>query len=86
MAIRGLRGIGYKIAKKGGCSAPLWPQGYKTFFVLNSTEHRIYLAHNVKMPTIVGILTFMSMIQHLRDLKLPVEASLFVSILVFMSS
>ena len=38
----------------------IWPQGYKTFFVLNSTEHEIFLFINVKMPTIVGILTFMS--------------------------
>ena len=36
------------------------PQGYKTFFVLNSTEHEIFPALNVKMPTIVGILAFMS--------------------------
>ena len=61
------------------------PQGYKTFFVLNSVEHEILHAHkyknikkfgfllgsdkhrmlffpliNIKMPTIVGILTFMS--------------------------
>ena len=27
-------------------------------FMLDSTEHEIYHAHNVKMPTIVGILTF----------------------------
>ena len=31
-------------------------------FMLNSTEHGIYPAHNVKMPTIVGILTFISRI------------------------
>ena len=30
--------------------------------MLNSTEHEIYLAHNVKVPTIVGILAFISMI------------------------
>ena len=37
------------------------PRGYKTFFMLNSTEHKIFLALiNVKLPTIVGILTFMS--------------------------
>ena len=45
-------------------------RGYKTFFMLNSTEHEIYpfiLLINVKMPTIVGILTFISRkIQHLR--------------------
>ena len=23
----------------------IWPQGYKTFFMLNSTEHEIYPAH-----------------------------------------
>ena len=37
-----------------------WARGYKTFFMLNSTEHEIFLLINVKMPTIVGILTFMS--------------------------
>ena len=58
-----------------------WPRGYKTFFMLNSTEHEILNAHKYKirlslgpvkhrmlffpliyvtMPTIVGILTFMS--------------------------
>ena len=36
------------------------PRGYQIFFMLNSTEHKIFPAHNVKMPTIVGILTFMS--------------------------
>ena len=30
--------------------------------MLNSAEHEIHPAHNVKMPTIVGILTFISMI------------------------
>ena len=29
--------------------------GYKYFFMPNSTEHEIYPADNVKMPTIVGI-------------------------------
>ena len=65
----------------------IWPLGYKTFFMLNSTGHETSTAHktkiqtnkgvscfkyircciyhankNVKMPTIVGILTFMSRI------------------------
>ena len=63
----------------------IWSGGYKTVFILNSTEHEISTAHqtkmlekipfafkllrvvfikliNFKMPTIVGILTFMSMI------------------------
>ena len=38
------------------------PRGYKTIFILNSAEHKIILLINVKMPTIVGILTFISMI------------------------
>ena len=38
------------------------PPGYKTFFRLNSTEREIIMLINVKMPTIVGILTFISMI------------------------
>ena len=62
-----------------------WLRGYKTFFMLNSTEYEISTAHktkiptkkflalslsdvvlimliNVKMSTIVGILTFISRI------------------------
>ena len=35
-------------------------RGYKTFFMLNSGEHEIFLLISVKMPTIVGILTFIS--------------------------
>ena len=34
--------------------------GYKTFFMLNSTEHDFFLLINDKMPTIVGILTLIS--------------------------
>ena len=30
------------------------------FFMLNSNEHEIYPLHNVKMPTTIGILTFMT--------------------------
>ena len=44
------------------------PQSYKTLFMLNSTEHEIYPAH-VKMPTVVGILTFISMIHTSEGLK-----------------
>ena len=36
------------------------PRGYKTFSMLNSVEHEIFLLINVKMPTVVGILTSMS--------------------------
>ena len=34
----------------------------KNTSILNSTEGEIYHAHNVKMPTSVGILIFISMI------------------------
>ena len=34
-----------------------WPEVIKLFFVLHTTEHEINHAYNVKMPTIVGILT-----------------------------
>ena len=38
-------------------------RGYKTFLMLISVEHEIYPAHhNIKMPTIVGILTCISRI------------------------
>ena len=35
------------------------PRGYKTFFMLNSNM-KFFLLINVKMPTIVGILTFIN--------------------------
>ena len=38
-----------------------WPRGCN-FFMLNSAEHQIYPVHKIKMPTIVGILTFISRI------------------------
>ena len=48
------------------------PKVIKLFFMLNSVEHEIYLLINVKMPTIVGILTFISMInttsERLKDI------------------
>ena len=37
-----------------------WARGYKPFFMLISDEHAFFLPINVKMPTIVGILTFMN--------------------------
>ena len=46
---------------------------------------KFILLINVKMPTIVGILTFISMI-NTKSERLKQEASSFVGILVFMSS
>ena len=51
-----------------------WPQGYKTFFMLNSTEHEIFPTHNVKMPTIVGILTCISGKNSILSLSEPNKA------------
>ena len=48
-----------------------WYQGYKTVFMLNSTEHEIFLLINVKMPTIVGTLTFMSRKKSILGLSEP---------------
>ena len=36
-------------------------RGYNLFFVLNSAEHETFPLINVKMPTIIGILTFIGM-------------------------
>ena len=38
------------------------PRGYKTFFMLNSLSMKFILLISVKLPTIVGSLTFISMI------------------------
>ena len=38
------------------------PRGYKTFSMLNSAGHGFILLINVKLPTVIGILTFTSMI------------------------
>ena len=61
------------------------PEVIKLFSCSTQLSTKFILLINVKMPTIVGILTFISMINtHLRDLEQ--EISLFAGILVFMSS
>ena len=62
-----------------------WPQSYKLFSYSTQLTTKFILLINVKMPTIVGILTFISMINtRLRDLTQ--ETFIFVGILVFMIS
>ena len=56
------------------------PRGYKTFSMLNSAEHEIYPIQNVKMPTIVGILTFISMLNTTSE---RLKARNFFHLLVF---
>ena len=51
-----------------------WAQGYKTIFMLNSTEHEIFMLINVKMPTIIGILKFLSMKNNILGLSEPKNA------------
>ena len=41
---------------------PAWTRGYKTFLYSTQLSTKFILLINVKMPTIVGILTFISMI------------------------
>ena len=53
--------------------------------MLNSAEHEIYLANKIKMPTIVGILTFIRRIDTAFE-NLKQEKSLFFTTLPFMSS
>ena len=45
------------------------PDVIKLFFILNSAERDIYPAHNVKMPTIVDILTFITTFILLINIK-----------------
>ena len=52
--------------------------------MLNSTEHEIFPAHKVKMPTIVGILTFMSGKNSILGLSEPKKAE-FLDIFILMS-
>ena len=70
--------------EKGQASFTLCLFQLKTFFMLNSAEHKIFLLVDVKMPTIVGILTLMSMINTTSERQS--KNFLHLSILVFMSS
>ena len=60
------------------------PRSYKTFSCSTQLSKKFILLINVKMHTIVGILTFISMI--ITSERLKQEASSFDGILVFMSS
>ena len=47
----------------------IWPRGYKTFPCSTQLSTKFILFKNVKMPTVVGILTFISMINTSERLK-----------------
>ena len=61
------------------------PTVIKTFSCSTQLSTKFILLINVKMPTIVGILTFYSMINATYD-RLKLETTLFVGILVFIRS
>ena len=46
----------------------------KLFFMFNSTVHEIFLLINVKMPTTVGILTYLSVKNSILGLSEPKKA------------
>ena len=59
-------------------------RGYKKNFMLNSIKHGIFLLINVKIPTIVGILTFMSRENSILGYSKPENAE-FLYIFILMS-
>ena len=82
-------GIGtYHLNVHADVSSVTRPQCYKTFYSQLNCMSTIFIMHiNVKMPTIVGILTFISMMNaSLDSMKAKKQKkSLFVNIFVFMS-
>ena len=49
----------------------IWSHGYKTFLCSTQLSMKIFLLMNVQMPTIVGILTFMSKKNSILSLSEP---------------
>ena len=47
------------------------PEVIQNKFMLSSAENENFPAHNVKMPTVVGILTFMSRKSSIQGLSKP---------------
>ena len=61
------------------------PRGYELFSCSTQLSTKFILLINVKMPTIVGILTFISKINTASE-KLKQETSYLSGVIVFMSS
>ena len=49
--------------------AKFWPRGYKSLSWSNQLSMKFIMLINVKMPTIVGILTFMSMVNTISEFE-----------------
>ena len=63
----------------------IWDRGYKTFLCSTQLSMRFILLINVKTPTIVGILTFISMMN--TSYERPNARHFYIfGILIFMSS
>ena len=60
-------------------------QDYKTFFMLNSTEHEISTAHKTKIPTNEEIYCFKSLRCCIFVMLINVKMPTIVGILTFMS-
>ena len=62
-----------------------WAQGYKTFSCSTQMSMKFFLLINVKMPTVVGILTFMSGKSSILELPEPNKNPEFLDIFIVMS-
>ena len=54
-------GAGLVAMNNSNIICDLWPRGYKTFFMLNSTEHEISTAHKTKILTNKEVSCFKSL-------------------------
>ena len=62
-----------------------WPRGYKTFSMLNSTEHEISTAHKSKMPANNEVIILLSLSDVVFIMLINVKMPTIVGILAFMS-
>ena len=62
-----------------------WPLGYKTFFMLNSTEHKISAAHKTEIPTNKEVFFALSLSDVVFIMLINVKMQTIVGILTFMS-
>ena len=63
----------------------IWSFDYKTFYMLNSAEHEISPGINFKMPTVVGILTFMTWKNTVLGLYDPEKTAEFLDIFLILT-
>ena len=63
-----------------------WPRGYTTFLCLTQLSMKVIMLIDVKMLTIVGILTFISTINVTSESLKARKVLFFFSILIFISN